>query len=110
MLPAPALPGGRRWSTSERDHWERLWSTPQATRWDPSMAASVGLYVTYVHQLFAGKGSGWTAQEARRLGDELGLTPHGLNQLGWRIAEPEEDEDAAAEVVVLQAVGGGDAG
>jgi hypothetical protein len=96
-LPAPKLPGGRQWSRQERALWKQLWSSPQASQWDDSHAASVAMYVCHVTQVLAGDGTAWVAQEARHLADELGLTPRGMLALGWVLPDP-----APAPVVPLR--------
>ena len=84
-LPVPKLPAGREWSRVERARWRELWSSPQATQWDDSVAGTVALLVTYEQMLLAGEGSAWTAAEARHAADALGLTPRAMAALGWVI-------------------------
>lgn len=91
-LPAPPLPTGRKWLAAEKRLWEELWSSPQATQWDDSFAASVASYVVHTVAVFRGKAAAWQATEARHLGDRLGLTPQGLAALGWALAEPHTAE------------------
>ena len=84
-LPVPDLPAGREWSEVERDRWEQLWTSPQATQWDETASGTVALLVTYETLLLAGQGSAWTAAEARHCGDALGLTPRAMAALGWAV-------------------------
>lgn len=92
-LPAPPLPPGRTWTDVEGERWATLWSSPQASQWDSSVAGTVALLVAYETQLLAGKGSAWLAAEARYAAESLGLTPRSMAALGWTI-EREEDADA----------------
>jgi len=86
-LPAPPLPTGRTWSKHERALWLELWGGPQATQWDDSYAPAVAQYVVHSCAVIGGSASAWMAQEARHLGDRLGLTPQGMAALGWRLSE-----------------------
>lgn len=99
-LPVPPLPAGRRWSKAERELWASLWSGPQANQWDDSFITAVAQYVAHSCLVLAGKGLSWHAQEARHLGDRLGLTPQGMASLGWKLEEPEQP-GAGADVVHL---------
>jgi hypothetical protein len=89
-LPAPELPGGRRWTPAHQSVWATLWSTGQAVMWDDSFVQTVAMYVVHSVAVISGKATAWQAQEARHLGDRIGLTPQGLLALGWRLAEPGE--------------------
>lgn len=88
--PAPPLPPGRRWSTAEKQRWEELWASPQATEWGTESSGSVARLVTFESALFANgnKGSAWQATEARQISAELGLTPKSMAALGWKVDEP----------------------
>lgn len=85
----PPIPESREWSTLERDRWEELWESPQATQWDETAKGTVALLVAYEHMLLSGNGSAWVAQECRYASEALGLTPKSLTALGWRIADGE---------------------
>jgi hypothetical protein len=83
--PVPPLPDGREWTPRERDRWQSLWQSPQATMWDESAAATVASLVIYETMLLEGKSAAWSAQELRHCSTELGLTPAAMKSLGWRI-------------------------
>lgn len=89
--PAPDIPPGRAWSESERELWAELWRSPQACQWGESNVTAVAMYVAHSSAVLSGKASAWQAQEARHLGDRLGLTPQGMSALGWRITEEQQD-------------------
>lgn len=101
-LPPPALPAGRKWTAAHTTLWRSLWASPQAVMWDDSFASAVAMYVAHTVAVVSGKASAWQAQEARHLGDRLGLTPQGMHALGWRLAEP--GEQTAGDVVPLRSV------
>lgn len=87
-LPAPDLPGGRRWTKTERARWAELWASPQALMWDESVRGTVALLVAYEYRLLCGDGgTAWIGQEARHAAEALGLTPQALQRLGWSIGE-----------------------
>jgi hypothetical protein len=85
--PVPDLPPGREWSDAERETWDLLWTGPQANRWDDSFVMAVAMYVSHTFAVLGGQGSAWHAQEARHLGDRLGLTPAGMAALGWALPD-----------------------
>lgn len=87
-LPAPKLPAGRTWAEHEQALWAELWGGPQASQWDDSYASAVAQFVVHSCAVIGGSASAWMAQEARHLGDRLGLTPQGMAALGWRLSEP----------------------
>lgn len=85
--PVPDMPPGREWTAAERDMWETLWTGPQANEWDDSFTMAVAMYVSHTFAVLSAKATAWHAQEARHLGDRLGLTPQGMAALGWQLAE-----------------------
>jgi hypothetical protein len=74
----------------ESDLWAQVWTTPQACAWslEPWRWNTVAMYVrTFV----VCEGSDATAADKgslHRFGDQIGLTPAGLKENGWKIAEP----------------------
>lgn len=96
-LPAPKLPAGREWSREERRLWREIWASPQATQYDDSYALAVASYVIFTLAILDGSAPAWMAAEARRVGDDLGLTPGGMHRLGWVLPDP-----APAPVVPLR--------
>lgn len=89
-LPVPDLPAGRDWNSIERERWQELWQSPQATMWDDTARGTVAALVVYESAILAGNASAWMAQEARYASEALGLTPKAMLALGWRIAEGEQ--------------------
>lgn len=86
-LPVPDLPPGREWTDHEKDRWNDLWTSPQATQWDDTAAGTVAVLVVYESAILTGTASAWMAQEARYASDALGLTPKAMASLGWRIVD-----------------------
>ena len=86
-LLVPELPAGRDWSQSERDRWEELWESPQATVWDDSVRGTVAMLIVYETALLGGVASAWQALEMRHASEGLGLTPRGMAALGWKIVD-----------------------
>ncbi|MFD7786520.1 hypothetical protein ACFV4Q_26065 [Streptomyces nojiriensis] len=83
--PVPELPPGRAWTDDEAEMWESLWTGPQANEWDDSFVMAVAMYVSHTFAVLGKEASAWHAQEARHLGDRLGLTPQGMAALGWQL-------------------------
>jgi len=86
-LPVPSLPAGRDWTPPEKERWEELWRSPQATQWDETAGGTVAVLITYELAILENKASAWQAQEYRYAAESLGLTPRALTSLGWRIVE-----------------------
>lgn len=87
----------------ERKVWRELWRTPQAAMWNAERwrVRTVALYCrTSVLAESAGSASLITA--SLRLADQIGLTPAGLKENGWRISADEvavkRDEESASAV------------
>lgn len=89
---------------SEREEamWAQVWTTPQACAWslEPWRWPIVAMYVrTFV----VCEGSEATAADKsglHRFGDQIGLTPAGLKENGWKIADaPVVDDSPAASNV-----------
>ena len=83
----------------EAELWAWAWSTPQACAWakDPWRWQTVAMWVrTFV----ICEGSDATAADkgsVHRFADQIGLTPAGLKENGWKIAEPKLAEEPVAE-------------
>lgn len=75
----------------ERELWAFLWSTPQACAWarEPWRLHTIAMYVrTFV----VCEGSDATAADKgslHRFADQIGLTPAGLKENGWAVAQNE---------------------
>ena len=87
-LPPPTLPRGRAWTRDQRRMWRELWSSPMASQWDDAHAGAAAMYVCHISAVIAGTAAAWQAQEARHIGNELGITPRGMLALGWQLPDP----------------------
>lgn len=120
----PTLPGAKGMLASTRSYWRRLWSSPMAQLWlDADVPALVRL--TQLHDLttrqfqvvaegpvprldltdlpeeitviFDSPVTAAHLAEMRQLEDRLGLSPLSRRRHGWEIAEPDDDDGAAAD-------------
>ncbi len=121
---APTLPGAKEMLASTRAYWRRLWASPMAQLWlDADVPSLVRL--TQLHDLttrqfkvvaegpqvrmdlsdlpegitvsFDSPVTAAHLAEMRQLEDRLGLSPLSRRRHGWEIAEPDDDDAAAAE-------------
>lgn len=86
--PAFPLPSA---SAREVALWAQVWTTPQACAWadEPWRWPIVAMYVrTFVLAEDTDKPSAALLGQLHRFGDQIGLTPAGLKENGWKIAEP----------------------
>lgn len=77
-------------SDREAALWDQLWSTPQACAWslDSWRWHVVALYVrTFVQAEDSESPNAALLGQIHRFGDQIGLTPAGLKENGWKIAE-----------------------
>jgi len=78
-------------SARELDVWAELWRTPQAAAWidEPWRWRTVAMYVRWSVRSEGDVPAAFLGQ-VHRLGDQIGLTPAGLNENGWAIAPGEQ--------------------
>lgn len=78
-------------STRERRVWRELWRTPQAAMWDVERwrIRSVALYCRMSVLAESSESPAALITASIRLSDQIGLTPAGLKENGWRIAADE---------------------
>lgn len=91
-------------TASERELalWAQVWTTPQACAWSEQAWRwpIVAMYVrTFVLAEDADAPNAALLGQLHRFGDQIGLTPAGLKENGWKIAAEStaEDEKPAAE-------------
>ena len=92
-FPLPAV------SVRELDLWTWAWSTPQAAAWsrDPWRWPGIAMWVR-THVIC--EGSDATAADKgslHRFADQIGMTPAGLKENGWKIAEAEKKPSVTAD-------------
>lgn len=102
----PALPKWREWTDRTLEWWAELWSTPQATMWDPS-GRSLHTMALLHHELMLDeaaehKRAASISAEIRQHEDRHGLTPKAMLQLRWRVSS--SPATSATPAVVLELV------
>ena len=86
-------------SDRELAMWAQVWTTPQACAWslEPWRHHIIAMYVrTFVLAENAEEPNAALLGQIHRFGDQIGLTPAGLKENGWKIAEPAKADDAPA--------------
>lgn len=104
--PAPELPKWRQWTQATLEWWSQLWSTPQATMWDPSGRSLHALALLH-HELMldeirddgAPSRAPSITGEMRQHEDRHGLTPKAMLQLRWRVASSLSEGAKVLELV-----------
>lgn len=82
----PPLPAWRDWTDQTLSWWAELWSTPQATRWDPSGRSLHTLALLHHELMVDASSSAKISAEMRQHEDRHGLTPKAMQQLRWRVS------------------------
>ncbi len=92
-LPAP--------SARELEIWRWAWSTPQACAWarQPWRNRTIAMWVRWSVRMEEPNAGASLGNVVVRLADQIGMTPAGLKDNGWRIAV---DEVAAKRDAVVQ--------
>lgn len=93
MGPIPAFPLPEV-CEREQQVWDAAWRTPQAAAWsiEPWRHRTVGMWVRWSVRMEAADASAALGNVVVRFADQIGLTPAGLKENGWKIAA-----DAVAE-------------
>ncbi|WP_235681138.1 hypothetical protein [Tomitella gaofuii] len=106
-------------STRERSVWKKLWRTPQAVAWadEPWRWETIAMYVRWKVRAEAADAGPGIATAMIRLSDQIGMSPAGLAENRWAIAdavpepkperpsgEPSEESSGEAPVRRLRAV------
>jgi hypothetical protein len=88
--PAFPLPGE---TPRELAIWHWAWTTPQASGWagEPWRWRTVALWTRWSARLEDPDASAALGNVVVRLADQIGLSPPGLTENGWRIAESDTD-------------------
>ena len=94
-------------SDRELAMWAQVWTTPQACAWslEPWRHHVIAMYVrTFVLAENADEPNAALLGQIHRFGDQIGLTPAGLKENGWKIAEPAkvDDQPAASNVTDIK--------
>lgn len=77
-------------SAREDELWKRLWKTPQATAWarEKWRHHAVAMYVRVSVRAEDPDAPAGVLAQLHRFADQIGMTPAGLKENGWQIAEP----------------------
>jgi hypothetical protein len=83
----------------ERKVWRELWRTPQAAMWDAERwrVRTVALYCRMSVLAESAERPATLVTATIRLQDQIGLTPAGLKENGWRISTDEVAAKREAE-------------
>ena len=103
----PALPKWRPWTDVTIEWWADLWSTPQATMWDPSGRSLHALALLH-HELMLDQHreqsrAASISAEMRQHEDRHGLTPKAMLQMRWRVGAPAEPAKPATVLELVPA-------
>jgi hypothetical protein len=81
----------------ETSLWTWAWKTPQAEAWaaEPWRWPSVALWVRTFVKCSSEDGRAADINSLHRLADQIGMTPAGLKENGWKIAEATPSRTAA---------------
>lgn len=93
---APAFPLPHA-SERELEMWAQVWTTPQACAWSLESWRwhVVAMYVrTFVLAENVDDPSAALLGQIHRFGDQIGMTPAGLKENGWKIAEPKVEAES----------------
>jgi len=78
----------------EAEVWAELWRTPQAAAWSVESWRwrVVAMYVRWSVRMEDVEANAALVSQVIRLGDQIGLTPAGLRENGWKIADAEPEK------------------
>jgi hypothetical protein len=81
----------------ELDLWAWAWRTPQAAAWatEPWRWQTVAMYVRTMVVCESGEATAADKNSVHRFADQIGLTPAGLKENGWKIAADQVAEKRA---------------
>lgn len=83
-------------SDRELDVWADAWTTPQACAWslEPWRWRTVAMWVRWSVRMESEDASAALGNVVVRFADQIGMTPAGLRENGWKIAELKSADDA----------------
>ncbi len=90
-IPAYLLDDGDPAIQRERELWGWAWRTPQAEAWirEPWRWHSVAMWVRTARICESDKATAADKNSLHRFADQIGMTPAGLKENGWKIATDE---------------------
>lgn len=86
-------------SGRELEVWGQAWSTPQACAWslEPWRHRTVAMWVRWSVRMEAEDASAALGNVVVRFADQIGLTPAGLKENGWKIAEAPKSAESGSD-------------
>lgn len=86
-------------TTREDELWRRLWKTPQAVAWSREKWRhhSVAMYVRVSVRAEDPEAPAGVLAQLHRFADQIGMTPAGLKENGWAIAEAKAPAERKAK-------------
>lgn len=96
-------------TTRERAVWKWLWRTPQAAMWNVERwrMYAIGLYCRWLVRSEDLEASAATLAQVHRLADQIGLTPAGMKENGWRLSVDEVAKRRESTTEVAETPAGG---
>lgn len=90
----------------ELEVWAEAWATPQACAWidEPWRWRTVAMWVRWSVRMEADDASAALGNVVVRFADQIGLTPAGLKENGWKIAEPKAVEAVPDPVATVTSI------
>lgn len=87
----------------ELEVWSQAWRTPQASAWASQSWRwrTVAMWVRWSVRMEDEDASAALGNVVVRFADQIGMTPAGLKENGWKIAEPDEAKPALATVTEI---------
>lgn len=84
----------------EIELWAQTWRTPQGAAWarEPWRWQTIAMYVRTMVVCESGEATAADKNSVHRFADQIGLTPAGLKENGWKIAADELAEKRATPV------------
>lgn len=83
----------------EIELWAQIWRTPQGAAWarEPWRWQTIAMYVRTMVVCESGDATAADKNSVHRFGDQIGMTPAGLKENGWKIADDEVAAKRSAE-------------
>lgn len=90
----------------EAEVWAQAWTTPQACAWslEPWRHRTVALWVRWSVRMEADDASAALGNVVVRFADQIGMTPAGLKENGWKIADPEPEKKPAEQPATVTSI------
>jgi hypothetical protein len=107
MPPPPAfVTEDGEWTIRAIDLWNRLWKSPQSTKWQTELHPTLDRYMFITERMWlSGVYSSAELTALQKIEESLGLTPQGMRHMYWRIHA--EESTGAPELASVTAVNAG---